>query len=201
MSELHKIFESATQEKFEANQVIVNAFDEPSGVYLIESGFVKSYTLTDHGNINMQLIRSEGDVFPLLWGMGKITRDIYFAAMNDVVVKKLSLKQFQAKTSNSLAQKQIQDQLLEVYLLLAERVRCLEQRSVKERLLCCLNNLGERFGEEKADYVVLKVPVHHHDIADLINASRESTSREFSKLEKVGLVGYENGRMFIRAYA
>jgi CRP-like cAMP-binding protein len=203
MSKLEDVFKTGSKEEFSKNDLIVNAFDDPKGIYLITSGFVKSYSLTESGNTSVQLIRSIGDIFPLIWGLGKINRDVYFGALSDVTVQRISLRDFQhASKDNPAIQKELQDKLLEVYLLLAERVRCLEQPNVKNRLLYCLNNLAERFGEDRPGEVILNLPVHHRDLADMINASREATSREFVKLQKEGALKYDDdGKIVINAQA
>jgi len=202
MSELKNLFKTGITETFTRNDVIVNAFDDPKGIYLITEGFVKSYSLTEGGNTTTQLIRSAGDIFPLIWGLGKVHRDIYFGAMSDAKVKRISLQEFQKASHDPNIQKELQSKLLEVYLLLAERVRCLEQPTVKDRLLYCLNNLAERFGEDKPGEVILSIPVHHHDLANMINASREATSREFVKLQKEGALKYgDDGKIVISTQA
>lgn len=195
---IHSLFDDGVMQEFTKDDVIINAFEEPDGMYLIEKGYVKSYSITDEGETNTQLIRSAGDIFPLLWATGRVKRDVYFAAMGDVTVRRISSDEFASKIdSNGELLKEMNSRLAEVYLLLAERVRNLEQRRAKDRLVYCLRNLGERFGRDVNGGAVIEAPVSHHDIADLINTSRETTSREFALLEKDGFVGYQDKQIVL----
>ncbi len=196
---VHELFTNRLIQKFNKDDVIVNAFEEPAGIYLVEKGFVKSYSVTDKGDVNIQLIRSVGDVFPLLWAIGKNKRDVFFAAMDDVIVRRISVNEFNNKLdSDESLQKEMIERLAAMYLLMAERVRNLEQRRAKDRVIYCLESLAGRFGKKVGNKVIILAPIHHHDIADMINTSRETTSREFASLEKQGLVGYHGNNIFLR---
>ena len=64
-------------------------------------------------------------------------------------------------------------------------------------LIYCLENLASRFGKKVGNKTIVQAPIHHHDIADMINTSRETTSREFVLLEKAGKVGYHNKQIVL----
>ncbi len=64
----------------------------------------------------------------------------------------------------------------------------MEYRTVRERLVSFLITMSGRFGEEIEGETVINAPLRHQDIASSINASRETTSRALSALEKKGLI-------------
>jgi CRP-like cAMP-binding protein len=48
--------------------------------------------------------------------------------------------------------------------------------------------MNTRFGKLTAEGMLIEVPLRHQDIASSINATRETTSRELSALERKGLL-------------
>jgi len=78
---------------------------------------------------------------------------------------------------------------VEMYRLHSEHILNLEYRTVRERLISFLLNTADRFGElgEKGS-ILINVPLRQQDIASSINSSRETTSRELVRLERLGLV-------------
>ena len=87
---------------------------------------------------------------------------------------------------------------VEMYRIHSERIINLEYRSVRERLISFLLTMAVRFGHKKSDgSVVIDVTLRQQDIASSINASRETTSRELTALEKKGLVA-TNGEIVLK---
>ena len=78
--------------------------------------------------------------------------------------------------------------LVDMYRLHSERILNLEYRTVRERLASFLLGLVERFGQNTPDGILLDVPLRHQDIASSISATRETTSRELTVLERQGLL-------------
>jgi CRP-like cAMP-binding protein len=64
----------------------------------------------------------------------------------------------------------------------------LEYRTVRERLISFLLTMSIRFGKKTIMGTTINVPLRQQDIASSINASRETTSRELTALEKKGLI-------------
>jgi CRP/FNR family transcriptional regulator len=48
--------------------------------------------------------------------------------------------------------------------------------------------MSKRFGKQTPQGIVIDVPLRHQDIASSVNATRETTSRELSALERKGLL-------------
>jgi CRP/FNR family transcriptional regulator len=77
---------------------------------------------------------------------------------------------------------------IEMYRLHSERILNLEYRTAKERIVSFLLTMANRFGTRTSQGLLIEAPLRHQDIASSINATRETTSREISALEKKGLV-------------
>jgi CRP/FNR family transcriptional regulator len=92
----------------------------------------------------------------------------------------------------------IVDMTIEMYRLHSERILNLEYRTVRERIISFLLTMGQRFGKQTADGLLIDVPLRHQDIASSVNATRETASRELSALERKGLL--KNKQSLIMLY-
>jgi CRP/FNR family transcriptional regulator len=75
-----------------------------------------------------------------------------------------------------------------MYRIHSERILNLEYRSVRERLISFLITMSNRFGKKTPEGLLINVPLRHQDIASSINASRETTTRELTALERKELL-------------
>jgi CRP/FNR family transcriptional regulator, cyclic AMP receptor protein len=48
--------------------------------------------------------------------------------------------------------------------------------------------MSQRFGRPTDEGLLIDVPLRHQDVASSVNATRETTSRELSSLERKGLL-------------
>jgi CRP-like cAMP-binding protein len=80
------------------------------------------------------------------------------------------------------------DMTIEMYRLHSERILNLEYRTVRERIISFLLTMSQRFGKQTNGDILIEVPLRHQDIASSVNATRETTSRELSALERKGLL-------------
>lgn len=186
---LIQTFQLGTKLTYEKGEFIIRPGESPSGVFYIEKGLVKAYDITKYGEENLLIIRKNHEIFPIIWGVTGIERDIIYEALAPTVVWRMSRKRYlDYLTNNPDALAPLFDMVLEMYRLHSERIINLEYRSVRERLISFLLSLSERFGKPHKDGVIVDLPLRQQDVASSINASRETTSRELSYLEKKGLI-------------
>ena len=185
--------ENGRKVSFSKGQVIIRSHEQPSGVFLIEKGFVKTYSITKYGETNLHLIRKRGDVFPIIWALSDIHREVFYEAMAQTVLYKTTkakLREF--AFSDQGVHSLLVDQAVELYRIHADRVNNLQLRTAKERVAYRLLALANRFGRPDGTGIHIKAPLRHQDIADSINTARETTSRELEKLEKNKVIAYKN---------
>lgn len=179
---------------FSKEQTIVNGFDEPSGVYLIKTGFVKAYSVSRAGHTNLLLIHEAGEFIPLPWALdGAHTTGLFYEAMTDVTVLRASKDKLRsAMGNNTWLSQEILNQAVDIVTVYTRRIQSLEFRSARGRIIAELINLAERFGTSRGNEILIDAPITHQDIADSINMSRETASRAIELLFKEGLVGQED---------
>src|SRR6056297_961105 len=87
---LETFFRAHTRVDYKKGETIVRPQDEPSGVFFLDSGFVKAYQITKYGEENLLLIRGAGSVFPLIWAFTGEHREISYEAMQKTVLWRAS---------------------------------------------------------------------------------------------------------------
>jgi CRP/FNR family transcriptional regulator, cyclic AMP receptor protein len=174
---------------YEKGEFVIRPGGPPQGVFYIVSGLVKAYDITKYGEENLLIIRKAGDVLGLTWAVTGEDRHILYSALARTELLHIPRDQFVAmvRTSPEMALPLI-DLLVEMYKQHSERILNLEYRTVRERLVSFLLSTAKRFGRKTPDGVVLEVPLRHQDIASSISATRETTGRELSALERQGLL-------------
>jgi len=191
-------FKTGTRLTYDKNEIIIRQEDTPQGVFLIESGFVKSYDITKYGEENLLVIRKAGQMFPLLWTMTDERTDVFYQAMAPTVLYRVDRESYNKKIDKDPEfVKQVLNQVLTMYRIHSQRVLNLEYRSAAERVAYRLITMSDRFGVKHKLGLMIDAPIMHHDIAASINCSRETASREISKLEKKKLITSVNGRIII----
>jgi CRP-like cAMP-binding protein len=183
------------KQTFKKNDFIIRPGDPPHGVFYIYQGLVKAYDITKYNEENLLIIRKQDEIFPLIWAVTGHEHHIIYQALAPTTVYKIDRQVFlEFVGSSSDALIPLLDMTMEMYRLHGERILTLEYRTVRERIISFLLNMSQRFGKETTNGVLIEVPLRHQDIASSVNATRETTSREISALERKGLL--ENKQSF-----
>lgn len=199
-AELVDLFrESGRKITYRKGEFIIRPGDFPSGVFYINEGIVKAYDITKYGDENLLIIRKEHEVFPLIWALTGQERQVIYEALAPTTVLQISRDTFLDFIKNKPdALAPLLDMTIEMYRLHSERIINLEYRSVRERLISFLLTMSHRFGRLTDDGVMIGLPLKHQDIASSINASRETTSRELSALERKNLLVNEQSQILLK---
>lgn len=183
------------KQTFRKGDFVIRPGDAPNGIYYIYQGLVKAYNITKYNEENLLIIRKQDEIFPLIWAIAGRERKIIYQALAPTVTWRIDRKIFLELIKNhpdTLVP--LLDMTIEMYRLHGERVLTLEYRTVRERIISFLLTMGQRFGQQTKDGLLIEVPLRHQDIASSVNATRETTSRELSALERKGLL--ENKQSF-----
>jgi len=177
------------KQTFRKGDFIIRPGDTPPGVFYIYQGLVKAYDITKYNEENLLIMRKEDEIFPLIWAITGKERHIIYQALAPTItwqIKREVLVDFIDKHPDALAP--LLDMTIEMYKLHGERILNLEYRTVRERIISFLLTMSTRFGKPTEGGLLIEAPLRHQDIASSINATRETTSRELSALERKGLL-------------
>ena len=194
---LISVFRRGTKLTYKKGEFIIHPGEAPVGVFFIESGLVKAYDISKYGEENLLIIRKSQEIFPLIWAITGQDRDIIYQTLDSTVVWRVSRDEYLKHINDDpTTLMPMLEMTLEMYRLHSEHILNLEYRTVRERLICYLLNTAERFGEPaKGGRVLINVPLRQQDIASSINATRETTSRELVRLERLGLVSTNHSKI------
>lgn len=187
-------FREGISKHFLKGEILIQGNEKPTGVYLIESGYVKAYSISHLGQQNLLLIHGANEIMPLPWALdGAQKMGIFYEAMSDVTVFRTSKDYLRATMGvNPWLTEQILRQLLNTFTVYAQRIQSLGYRLPRERVIACLLDLATRFGHHEGHSTVIEAPITHQDIADSISMTRETASRALELLFQDGLVAQEN---------
>jgi len=185
---------------FKKDAIIIQGDEEPEGVYLIKSGFVKAYSLSREGHHNLLLIHKNGEFMPLPWALdGGHTTGMFYCAMTDVTILRANKNKLRsAMGNNAWLSSEILTQTVNIISIYTQRIQTLEYRTARERIISELIYLSARFGERHGKEMIIRAPITHQDIADSINMSRETASRALETLSEAGLVGQKNHLFIVK---
>ncbi len=198
MAELVDVFSKyGVRKTFKKGDFIIHPGEQPPGVFYIVKGLVKAYDITRYGEENLLIIRKQDELFPLIWAITGQERHIAYQALAQTTTLDITRQHFEEEIiQHPGALAPLLDMTIEMYRLHSERIINLEYRTVKERLVSFMLTMGSRFGSRTNDGLLIEAPLRHQDIASSINATRETTSRELSLLDKKGLIS-KQGSLYI----
>jgi len=193
------LFHHGTRLTYKKGEFIIRPGETPSGIFYIETGLVKAYDITKYGEENLLIVRKDNEIFPLIWAITGQERHVIYEALAPTEVWRLDRTEYlKYIEANNEVLAPLLDMAVEMYRIHSERIINLEYRTVRERLVSFLLTMSGRFGEKHTLGSIIRVPLKQQDVASSINASRETTSRELTALERKGLIAYEQSFIVIK---
>jgi CRP-like cAMP-binding protein len=195
---LAQLFEKSRRLLYGKDDIIVRAGDTPSGVYYIVSGSVKVYSLCKDGEPNIIMTLNSGEIFPVAWAVSGILRDVGFAALDTTKLRRLTHDQFLQSLKDDTSMMQASMQVLaRHFFMLASEMDNLQYRSAREKVVFRLLFLANHFGQVETNAVTISIRITNDYIARSTNMTRETASRELSRLNRKQLIQTVNGRIVI----
>ena len=177
----------------------MRADDVPTGVYYIHKGYARYYCLSETGQELSLIIFKPGDILPLIWAITDSSDLQYCEAMTDIEVSRVPKEEFLKFL------KENPDLLYEVFRKMLVRFEGLLERmeymifgNAHQKVASILVICAERFGAKIDGEITIKVPLTHKDVANLIGLTRETTSLEIEKLEKLGIISRKGGFLSVK---
>ncbi|TDX48360.1 Crp/Fnr family transcriptional regulator [Orenia marismortui] len=187
--ELMEIIAMTGHEKYDKGDNIFFEGLEGNTLYIINQGQIKLFKYTKDGKEQILHILSDGDFFGelnLLKG-----GEYHFNAEAITTAKLCTLTKDKMK-SIVLEYPEIGLKIMEV---LGERISNLETlaqnlatNEVEVRIANLLLDLEDKYGQETAKGVEMKVPITREDMSNYTGVARETISRKLKKFEEEGII-------------
>jgi len=183
-------------QKFKKGEILIRSDVNPLGILYLTKGMVKQYAISPDGVEHILTIYKPRSFFPMVWAINNTPNSYYFEAVGNVEVwnaPKDAIVKFIKKEPDILY-----DLLSRLYqgmsgLLL--RIEHLMTGSAYHKVIFTILNTASRFGEKEADANSIILRSTHKEIAAFSGLTKETISRESTKLQKKGLI--ENKNHFI----
>lgn len=192
-----KFFESYPHHSFEKGRILVHAGESPPGVIYLISGQVREYDINASGEEIVVNVFKPGAFFPMSWAINKTPNQYFFESATAVSARQApadeAVKFLRANPDVTF------DLLSRVYSGtdgLLRRMAHLMGGDAKTRLLFELLVEGKRFGEKRAKGIL--IAMHEDELARRAGLSRETISRELSKISSLGLVKVSRQGIYIK---
>ena len=198
---LRELFSTASVEHFDKSETILHAGEAPEHIWLVRSGFVKAYTISETGECRIIAIRGIDELLPLESVYSVEPSTVFYEAISPVRLRKLPKAAVEsAIRSNAALMKAALMSTLTTLREYNQRLQNLEVGDARHRIVARLLYLRRRFGcVADKNGLVLRIPVTHQDLADALNLSRETANREFSALIREGVVEKRRGAVVLKS--
>ena len=185
MIDLQTYLQAQKTKLFKKGDVILQQDIKPTCVYVIRQGIVKTYNLTSKGEEKPIGFNVSGDLFPLGWTLGKISRSqYYYEAVSDCsiyMVPKTNLLEFLHSDNDAMFQ--VLQRCAGESLNHQMRINALEQSKAYEKVLYTIHYLSLCFGHDlRKDMVEIPLPITQQDVANFTGLTRETVGVELKKL-------------------
>lgn len=195
---LLQLFQTGRSLTYEKDEVIIRAEDIPSGVYYINSGWVKAYTLNKDKEPAIIMTLFPGDIFPCAWALTGIEYELNFAALGETEVLRVPTKRFnEAIKNNSIFSQELLQVFANNFFTLTSELNNIQYHNAREKVVYRLLFLAKNFGKRENNKVVIRKHIPNDYIARSTNMTRETTSREMSRLTRKRLIRHTEEQIII----
>jgi len=200
---VNELFAEARLRTYPKNQLIHYADDPLSHIYLIKSGYIKSYTILESGDTRTILLLGPGDIFPLSFSSSmdweNYTIRYFYQTLCDAEVMVLP--------SDILREKIESDpEMLGTYMTylsasneaIMTQLEVMKNKKAIDKVEMLLPYLIQKAGKRlKPDIYELQLRMSHQEIADLSGVTRETTTTLIKELEHRGVIDQSHGKWII----
>jgi CRP-like cAMP-binding protein len=173
---------------FTKRQIMVQASEDPPGVFYLEEGRVSQYDISPAGTEVVVNVFKPGAFFPMSWAINKTPNQYFFEASTKVTVRQAPADEVvQFLQDNPDVMFNLLSRVYRGADGLLRRAAHLMGGDAKSRLIFELLNAAARFGESQTDGSIL-VPLREGDLARHAGLARETVNRIIRSLKTAGLI-------------
>ncbi len=196
---LDKFFSRLKKHHYKKGELILRGGDIPQGIYFIDKGYVRSYSISPEGEELTLIIYKPKDYFPMRWIFGDKANRYYYEAMTGIDACHCPREEFvDFLKSNPDVLFNLTGRITTRAKGLMERMEYLAFGNAYQKVASILLICADRFGEENKGEILIPIPLTHKDIAMLVGMTRETVSIEVKKLERKGIIDYSKHLIVVK---
>lgn len=196
---IRRLFQQGQPLAYNKNEIILGNDHTPDGVYYIDTGYIKSYSISDDGDEYLHLIYGPGEIVPIIWSyLGIEPEGLFFETISECTLWRISRDWFSVFIQTNLDLCYAMSlQLAQQFQVHLDRLDNLEYKKANQRVAYRILFLASRFGVRSGADIVIDVPITHEDFANSINLARESVTRQIAILEHEDILKRNGHRLVI----
>ncbi|MDD2822864.1 MAG: Crp/Fnr family transcriptional regulator [Candidatus Daviesbacteria bacterium] len=184
-NKLFEFFSNHQPFTYKKGEIVIRVGENPSNVFFIEEGYIKVYSLTESGEENLHFIYKPFEIFPIVWMFSEKASQVFYETMCSAKLRKASKDAFlEFSKINSDVMFSLMEYTTDILHAFFERIHNLGLTNSYPRIITRLLLLAKRLGREVNGKIVFDVPMTQKDIANSINMTRETASKELNKLAR-----------------
>ena len=192
-------FSHGTFLKCKRGEILINAGDEPNGVYYLSKGYVKMNSIFKNGSELTLNIFKHGAFFPMMWALGEAKNTYFYQTIstaNIYRVPKEKVLRFVKEDPSVLFD--LTKRILVGLDGLLTNVSQLLYGSSYNRVASAILISAKRFGKRFKDgSVLIDLSLTHQDIADLAGITRETVSLAMEKLARKKVIARSHKKIVV----
>lgn len=176
---------------FKKGETILLSGEMPKSLHIIESGYVKTYSITKIGSERLVSIDKPGEEFPIGYTFSLIDHsDYFYEAFTNCNIRFVPKDEYLEYLNLDVDRmKAHHTRIASLLLSTLSHIHALEQPSAGEKIASTLVYMAEQFGVKVRPYrSQVRIVVTQQEIADSLGVSRETVNIELKKLESQGLI-------------
>lgn len=193
MDTFRQFITSYPKRTFKKGETILLKGDVPEYVYVIESGLVKTYTITSRGDERLVSIDRKDDDFPIGFAFGLVDASEYFyEAFSKCSIRCIPRNDYLNHLHTDVHSMYKRHAHVTMLLMTTQsRIHALEQSHASDKIAHTLLYMAEQLGVILRPYKTqLKISVTQQEIADSLGLTRETTNIELKKLETLNIIDH-----------
>jgi CRP/FNR family transcriptional regulator len=197
-NQIKKYFSQFPTHKFPKGKILIKPGDRIENVYFIKSGFVRAYTITPKGENTINLFKPLF-IMSLIHSLIDHRNDYYFQALTPVEVYSVPQSEFKKFiTENKELSFLIMDYFLSSLLNYFVNQGNIVNGTAQNKISSVLLQLTHDYGDVKNGRLQVNFPATHRIIANLVGLTRETTSVQMSKLQKMGVISTKRTQFVVK---
>lgn len=196
-TQLKKFFSQFPAQKYEKNALIFKPGDKFENIYFMKSGYVRVYSKVGSAENTLNIFKPLF-LISVIHHFTSSRNDLYLRALTPAevyIVPKKEFKEFLAKNPDMEAI--IMDFFFSSLLLYLTNQGNIINGTAINKVASVLLQIIHDYGDIKNGQLVVNFPATHRIVASLIGLTRETTSVQMSKLQKLGIISTKRNQFTV----
>ncbi len=187
-SQLKKFFSQFPTQKISKNSIVFKPGDKIENIYFMKSGYVRAYTKIPFGENTLNVFKPLF-LFSVIHFFTNSRNNLYLQAITSAetyIIPKQEFKSFLDKNPEMSAI--IMDFFFSSLLLYITNQGGIINGSAINKVASVLVQMVRDYGDVRNGQLIVNFPATHRMIASLVGLTRETTSVQMSRLQKLGII-------------